>query len=65
MFNLKDHAGIGPVKVPIKSDKTGRAVWHSSIYFSTFADLCVASSHWVFYSDILQRFDSFDSLDYV
>jgi hypothetical protein len=28
LYSLKDHAGIGPVDLLIKSDKTARAVYH-------------------------------------
>jgi hypothetical protein len=44
---LKDHAGIGPVKMPIKSGKTGHAVYHHSSYGPAFGgggDLGVASN---------------------
>jgi len=47
LFSLKDHEGIGPVKMPIKSDKTGRAVCHHSSYGPLFGrgdDLGVASN---------------------
>jgi hypothetical protein len=29
LYSLKDHAGIGPVKMPIKSDKKAHAVFHN------------------------------------
>jgi hypothetical protein len=29
LYSLKDHAGIGPVKMPIKSNKTAGAVYHN------------------------------------
>jgi hypothetical protein len=35
---LKDQAGIGPVKMPIKSGKTGRAVYYNSIVGPAFGD---------------------------
>jgi len=47
LFSLKDHAGIGPVKMPIKSDKTDRAVFHNSIVGPSFGggpDLYVESN---------------------
>ena len=47
LFSLKDHEGIGPVKMPIKSDKTGRAVCHHSSYgpcFGSGDDLRLASN---------------------
>jgi hypothetical protein len=37
-FSLKDQAGIGPVKMPIKSGKTGRAVYYNSIVGPAFGD---------------------------
>ena len=36
LFSLKDHAGIGPVKMPIKRAATGHAVCHKSSYGPTF-----------------------------
>ena len=45
LFSLKDHAGIGPVKMPIKSGK--RAVCHHSFSGPSFGrgdDLCVDSN---------------------
>ncbi len=47
LFSLKDHAGIGPVKMPIKSGKTVHAVQHCSSYGPAFGgghDLCVDSN---------------------
>ena len=47
LFSLKDHAGIGPVKMPIKSGKTGHAVYHHPSYGPTFGggtDLFIASN---------------------
>ena len=50
LFSLKDHAGIGPVKMPIKSDSTVHVVHHGSSYGPTFGssrhdhDLHVASN---------------------
>ena len=46
MFNLKDHAGIGPVKMPIKSNKTDYAVFHNSMVGPAFGyiDLDVESN---------------------
>eukprot|EP00979_Chaetoceros_neogracilis_P012632 scaffold3389_cov188-Chaetoceros_neogracile.AAC.7 len=29
LYSLKDHAGIGPVKMPIRSDRKGEAVYHT------------------------------------
>jgi len=46
LFSLKDHAGVGPVKMPIKSDQTDYAVYHHSnngLFFGNI-DLCVASN---------------------
>ena len=36
MFSLKDHAGVGPVQMPIKSVMTGYAVIHASCLGPTF-----------------------------
>ena len=47
LFSLKDHAGIGPVKMPIKSDKKDRVVFHNSIVGPSFGggpDLYVESN---------------------
>jgi len=47
LFSLKDHAGVGPVKMPIQSDKTGDAVCHDSSHGPLFGrghDLYVASN---------------------
>lgn len=47
LFSLKDHAGIGPVKMPKMSNKTGHAVIHNSSYGTLFGngcDLLVASN---------------------
>ncbi len=47
LFSLKDHAGIGPVKMPIMNNETGYAVLHHSSYGPLFGgghDLCVASN---------------------
>jgi len=47
MFSLKEHAGIGPVKMPIKSNKTEDAVGHDSCLgpdFGDGTDLNVASN---------------------
>ena len=40
---MKDDEGIGPVKMPINSDKRGNAVTHHSNYGPFFAGLRVAS----------------------
>jgi len=47
LFSLKDHAGVGPVQMPIKSDSTGYAVQHNSRIVPIFGnghDLFVASN---------------------
>jgi len=47
IFSLKDHAGVGPVKMPVKSDQTDHAVQHNSSYCSIFGggnELCVESN---------------------
>jgi len=47
MFSLKDHAGVGPVQMPIKSEMTGYAVIHASFLGPTFGsgyDLRVQSN---------------------
>ncbi len=46
LFSLKDHEGVGPVKMPIKSHMTGDAVYHDSNYGPFFGDgdLDVASN---------------------
>jgi len=47
LFSLKDHAGVGPVKMSIKSDKTASAILQGSNYGPTFGndcDLYVASN---------------------
>jgi hypothetical protein len=36
LYSLKDHAGIGPVKMPIKSYMTARAVSHNLRYGPSF-----------------------------
>ena len=44
MFSLKDHAGVGPVKMPVRSDKTGWTVLQNSsigLSFGSSFDLCV------------------------
>ena len=46
-FSLKDHAGIGPVKMPINSNKTAGAISLCSDYGPIFGgdnDLCIASN---------------------
>ena len=47
LFSLKDHAGIGAVKMPIMSNETGYAVCHHSSYgpcFGSGDDLRLASN---------------------
>jgi len=47
LYSLKNHAGIGPVKMPIKSDMTRRAVSHNSRYgpsFGSGSDLFISSN---------------------
>jgi len=36
LFSLKDHAGVGPVKMPIKRNMTETAVYHGSNYGPLF-----------------------------
>jgi hypothetical protein len=47
LFSLKDHAGVGPVKMPTKRDRICHAVYHDSSYGPTFgygANLHVSSN---------------------
>ena len=41
LFSLKDHAGVRPMKMPIKSDKTASAaILQGSSYGPTFGNDC-------------------------
>eukprot|EP00979_Chaetoceros_neogracilis_P003672 scaffold652_cov188-Chaetoceros_neogracile.AAC.18 len=47
LYSLKDHAGIGPVKMPIKSHKTEHAVFHIQNYgpgFGSVGDLNITTN---------------------
>ena len=43
LFSLKDHAGIGPVKMPIKSGKTGHAVYHLQVMAQLLEAVLISS----------------------
>ena len=42
IFSLKDHAGVGPVKMPILSNNTEKAVIHDSSYGPMFGMVMIS-----------------------